>query len=189
MAKMALGMLNAERGESGWAALQNRRIGVEQACEKKVAVKVFLPLQELYAWADLEKAQPAKSQKNLSKNVIESAAQPQKSVAQPRRSSSSLLYTQQIMSGTSDNYRMALPPFTSWVQQQQIKTPEADRILPLIAAHPQGISRGVLGKATTLDREVLDDFLDGLVRVGVVRVDLVDGVRVYRTANPTIIGR
>ena len=80
---------------------------------------------------------------------------------------------------------MALPPFTTWVQKQQIKTPEADRILPLISqSGPQGISSGELGKAITLDREVLDEFLAGLVRIGVVRVDLVNGIKVYRAAFP-----
>ncbi|MGE3408656.1 MAG: hypothetical protein AB7I37_17690 [Pirellulales bacterium] len=79
---------------------------------------------------------------------------------------------------------MALPPFTTWVQKQQIKTPEADRILPLISqSAAKGISRGELGKAIKLDRQVLDDFLDGLVRVGVVRVDLVNGIRTYRAAG------
>lgn len=78
---------------------------------------------------------------------------------------------------------MSLRPFASWIQHRQIEIPEADRILPLISqAAAKGITRGELGKAITLDREVLDDFLDGLVRVGVVRVDLVNGLPTYRAA-------
>ena len=84
---------------------------------------------------------------------------------------------------------MPLPPFSSWIQKQQIKQPEADRLLPLITAAPDGISRGELGKAIKLDRQVLDEFLDGLVAVGVVRVDLVNGIKTYRTAFPAFNGR
>lgn len=88
------------------------------------------------------------------------------------------------MSGTANKYGMALPPFSSWIQKQQIKTPEADRLLPLISqAGPQGISRGELGKAINLDREVLDDFLNGLVRIGVVRVTDQNGIRVYQAGS------
>lgn len=77
---------------------------------------------------------------------------------------------------------MPLPPYSDWLQRRQVKPLEADRILPLIANAPQGISRGEIGKAIKLDRDVLDSFLDGLVRVGVVRVDLVNGIRIYRAA-------
>lgn len=78
---------------------------------------------------------------------------------------------------------MALPPFTSWVQRRQITIPEADKLLPLISqAGPQGISRGEIGRAITLDREVLDEFLDGLVRIGVVQMTDQNGIRVYRAA-------
>ena len=88
------------------------------------------------------------------------------------------------MSGTANRYRMSLTPFETWVQKQQIKTPEADRILPLISqAGPQGISRGEIGKAITLDRQVLDDFLDGLVRIGVVQITDKNGIRVYRAGS------
>ena len=85
---------------------------------------------------------------------------------------------------------MSLPPFSSWIQKQQIKTPEADRILPLIAqAGPQGISRGELGKAIKLDRQVLDEFLDGLVRIGVVQMTNQNGIKTYRTKYPAFTGR
>lgn len=88
------------------------------------------------------------------------------------------------MIGKADKYSMALPPFTSWVQRRQITIPEADKLLPLIAQSGRtGISRGELGKAITLDRQVLDEFLDGLVRIGVVRADLVKGIKVYRAGS------
>jgi len=64
---------------------------------------------------------------------------------------------------------MPLPPFSDWLQQREIKPLEADRLIPLIAnAGSRGISRGEIGAAIKLDREVLDEFLDGLVRVGAV---------------------
>ena len=76
---------------------------------------------------------------------------------------------------------MTLPSFSSWINLQRIGTPQADLIVPLIAqAGPQGIGRGELGNAIKLDREALDELLDGLVRVGLVRMAVVDGVRVYR---------
>lgn len=97
---------------------------------------------------------------------------------------------QQRMSDTADKYGMALPPFTSWIQKQQIRTPEADRILPLISqAGPRGISRGEIGRASKLDREDLDEFLDGLVRIGVVQMTDQNGIRVYRTKYPAFTGR
>ena len=74
---------------------------------------------------------------------------------------------------------MPLPPFSSWIQKQQVKPPEADRLLPLIAAS-NGISRGELGAAIKLDRDVLDDLLNGLVRFGLLTVVDQDGLRVYR---------
>ena len=76
---------------------------------------------------------------------------------------------------------MALPAFSTWAQKQKLKVPEADQIIPLISqAGPRGISRGEIGRASKLDRDALDSFLDGLVGIGIVRVDLVNGLRVYR---------
>lgn len=100
------------------------------------------------------------------------------------------LYTQQRMIGKADKYSMALAPFSSWIQRRQITIPEADKLLPLIAQSGRtGISRGEIGKAITLDRQVLDDFLDGLVRVGVVQVTNQNGIKAYRTAFPAFNGR
>ena len=76
---------------------------------------------------------------------------------------------------------MALPAYSTWAQKQKLKVPEADRILPLISqAGPRGISRGEIGRASKLDRDALDSFLDGLVRVGVIQVTLEGGIRVFR---------
>ncbi len=78
---------------------------------------------------------------------------------------------------------MPLPTFASWVQKQQVKLPEADRLLPLIAqAGQQGINRGQIGNVIGLERDVLDELLDGLVRFGQLRLDIENGLRVYRAA-------
>ena len=88
------------------------------------------------------------------------------------------------MIGKADKYSMALAPFSSWIQRRQITIPEADKLLPLIAHSGRtGISRGELGKAITLDRQVLDEFLDGLVRIGVVQITDKNGIRVYRAGS------
>lgn len=76
---------------------------------------------------------------------------------------------------------MALPAFSTWAQKQKLKVPEADQIIPLISqAGPRGISRGEIGQASKLDRDALDSFLDGLVRIGVVQMTVENGIRVYR---------
>ena len=76
---------------------------------------------------------------------------------------------------------MPLPAFSSWVQKRQIKPPEADRLSPLIVqAGQQGISRGEIGRAIALDRDALDALLDGLVQFGQLRIDVLNGSRVYR---------
>lgn len=74
---------------------------------------------------------------------------------------------------------MPLPPFSTWVQRREVKIPDADRLIPLIAAS-NGISRGEIGAAIKLDREVLDALLAGLVRVGVLTAVDQGGLRVYR---------
>ncbi len=85
------------------------------------------------------------------------------------------------MSGTSDNYGMPLPPFTTWIQKQEIKPLEADRLIPIIAnAGPRGITRGEIGKAIRLERDAIDELLDGLVRFGLLTVADENGLRVYR---------
>ena len=76
---------------------------------------------------------------------------------------------------------MPLPPFSSWIQKQKAKPPEADRLIPLIhQAGAAGISRGEIGSTIKLDREVLDGFLAGLVGAGFLTVVDQGGLRVYR---------
>ena len=76
---------------------------------------------------------------------------------------------------------MPLPAFSSWLKRREIKPPEADRLLPLIAqAGLRGMNRGQIGSVIGLERDVLDQLLDGLVRFGQLRIDVENGVRVYR---------
>ena len=78
---------------------------------------------------------------------------------------------------------MPLPSYSSWLQRREIKPPEADRLIPIIAQAGAGISRGEIGAAIKLDRDVLDELLAGLVRVGVLTVSIENGVRVYRASK------
>jgi len=84
---------------------------------------------------------------------------------------------------------MPLPPFSSWLQRRQIKPLEADRLLPIIAnAGSRGISRGELGRAIKLDRDVLDELLVGLVAAHFLTVVDQGGLRVYRATHSSVIG-
>lgn len=59
--------------------------------------------------------------------------------------------------------------FTSWEQRRRNISPEADRIYPLVkAAGVYGMSRKEIGSAVDLDREVLDQLLNGLVSAGML---------------------
>ena len=76
---------------------------------------------------------------------------------------------------------MPLPSYSTWIQKQKAKPPEADRLIPLIhQAGAAGISRGEIGSAIKLDRDVLNDLLAGLVRFGVLTVVDQGGLRSYR---------
>ena len=60
--------------------------------------------------------------------------------------------------------------FTSYARRQHL-TPEADRVLPLVvAAGSMGMNRYQIGSAVDLDRDVLDELLDGLVQMGMLLV-------------------
>ena len=61
--------------------------------------------------------------------------------------------------------------------------PEADQIVPLVAANSNGMNRKQLGHAIRLDRDVLDGLLDGLVSAGLLTVTWENGVPVFRTQN------
>ena len=77
--------------------------------------------------------------------------------------------------------------FTSWVRHRHGKddlTPEVDKVVPLVAAAGVvGMTRLQLGHAVRLDRAVLDELLDGLVRAGLLIVTWENGVPVFRTQN------
>jgi len=70
--------------------------------------------------------------------------------------------------------------FRIWEQTRRLQ-PQADTILPMIAAAGvYGMSRKQLGHALALDREVLDQLLDGLVSFGLLTVATGPGGPVYR---------
>jgi hypothetical protein len=72
--------------------------------------------------------------------------------------------------------------FESWLDRRRRGPPEADRVLPLVAAAgASGMSRRQIGHAVRLDRDVLDELLDGLVRSGLLMVAWENGVPVFRT--------
>jgi hypothetical protein len=77
--------------------------------------------------------------------------------------------------------------FTSWVRRRQRLDgvmPQADRVLPLVAgAGAAGMTRQQLGHAVRLDRDVLDQLLDGLVLSGLLSLTWESGVPVYRSAS------
>ena len=85
---------------------------------------------------------------------------------------STLLYTQL-------NRFMPLRTFHTWRNRETI--PLADQIVPIIAQRgAQGMSRGEIGRLVPLERDTLDDLLDGFVRAGMLVVTDVNGVRAYR---------
>lgn len=72
--------------------------------------------------------------------------------------------------------------FAHWLarREQQTEVPETTRLFQLIAqAGTAGIRRRDLGKAITLDRDVLDDLLAAMVAAGQVEVGEVGGERIY----------
>ena len=79
---------------------------------------------------------------------------------------------------------MPLPTYSAWLQRRQFKMPEADRLVPIIAqAGQQGMTRGQIGGLIDLDRDALDELLDGLVRFGLLTVSDEDGIRFYRATG------
>jgi hypothetical protein len=72
--------------------------------------------------------------------------------------------------------------FKSWERRRHL-APEADRILPFIAA-AGALSRQQLGHALDLDRDVLDQLLAGLVSFGLLTVTRGPGGPVYRSTSP-----
>jgi hypothetical protein len=80
--------------------------------------------------------------------------------------------------------------FTSWVRRRQRLDgvmPQADRVVPLVAgAGTTGITRRELGHAVRLDRQVLDELLDGLVRAGLLSVSKEARGPVYRLGTAPV---
>jgi hypothetical protein len=79
---------------------------------------------------------------------------------------------------------MQYPTFAGWLrghQSRPVRVPEATRLLQLVAAAgPAGVSRGQLGGALHLPREVLDQLLDALVQAGQLRRAAEGGLDVYQ---------
>ncbi len=74
--------------------------------------------------------------------------------------------------------------FTSWERRRRHLAPEAERILPLVAAAGTvGMNRFQLGNAVDLSRETLDQLLSGLVGIGLLTLALERGVPVYRAGT------
>jgi hypothetical protein len=72
--------------------------------------------------------------------------------------------------------------FKSWLDRRRRGPPEADKIVPLVAAAKiVGMNRQQIGHAVRLDRPVLDELLDGLVSAGLLNVAWENGVPVFRT--------
>jgi hypothetical protein len=72
--------------------------------------------------------------------------------------------------------------FKSWLDRRRRGPPEAENIVPLVAASGMvGMNRKQLGSAIDLEREILDELLDGLVRSGLLTVAWENGVPVFRT--------
>ena len=74
--------------------------------------------------------------------------------------------------------------FTSWERRRRHLAPEAERILPLVAAAGTvGMNRIQLGNAVDLSRETLDQLLSGSVGIGLLTLALERGVPVYRAGT------
>ncbi len=71
--------------------------------------------------------------------------------------------------------------FKSWERRRHL-APEADRILPLIAA-AGGLTRKQLGHAVDLERDVLDGLLGGLVQAGLLTLSWDTGIPIYRSRS------
>ncbi len=71
--------------------------------------------------------------------------------------------------------------FNSWLYRRHDPTPQADKILPLLAAAGTvGMTRKQIGGAVDLEPEVVDKLLSCFVRSGLVTVGDEDGGRIYR---------
>lgn len=70
--------------------------------------------------------------------------------------------------------------FSHWLRQRHLRH-DSDNILPLVAAAgSQGISRKALGSVIDLDPNTLDGLLATMTALGMLSINIVDGVPVYR---------
>lgn len=74
--------------------------------------------------------------------------------------------------------------FKTWEKQRRHLAPEAERLLPLVAASGTvGMNRFQLGNAVDLNRETLDQLLAGLVGIGLLTLAWEGDVPVYRAGT------
>lgn len=74
--------------------------------------------------------------------------------------------------------------FKTWEKQRRHLAPEAERILPLVAAAgTAGMNRFQLGSAVDLNRETLDQLIAGLVGIGLLTVAWERGMPIYRAGT------
>jgi hypothetical protein len=70
--------------------------------------------------------------------------------------------------------------FKTWEKRRR-QQPHADTILPMVAASGvYGMTRKQLGHALDLDRDVLDQLLNGLVQFGLLTMTNGEGGPIYR---------
>lgn len=74
--------------------------------------------------------------------------------------------------------------FKAWEKRRRNLAPEADQVLPMIAASGRvGMTRMQIGHAVDLDRDVLNQLLRGMIGMGLLTVAWEDSVPVYRTTD------
>lgn len=72
--------------------------------------------------------------------------------------------------------------FSHWLRRRHLR-PEADNILPLLmAAGGEGISRKALGSVIDVEPSTLDGLLATMAGMGLLTVNIEDGVPVYRNS-------
>lgn len=73
--------------------------------------------------------------------------------------------------------------FSHWLRQRHLRH-DGDNILPLVAAAgDQGISRKALGSVIDLEPNTLDGLLATMTALGMLAVNIQDGVPIYHTTR------
>ena len=60
--------------------------------------------------------------------------------------------------------------FKQYAHHRQHHIPEADKIVPIITSAAAGMNRKQIGHAINIDRDSLDEILNGLIEIGWIRV-------------------